>query len=528
MEETMRQLICGGPILTMAAPMRTEAVLTEDGVILALGSPSELAAQLGSGTVLELRGRTLLPAFIDAHSHLSQVAASLLQISLQGAETPAEAGRCICAYLREHAVPGEQWVIASGYDPAVPGVFPSLEELDAWAPDNPLAVQSASGHSGCVNSPALQRLEITAGTPDPPGGVIGRRGRRLTGCLEENAWFAAQKKIPAPSPEKLPAAYGEAQMLYASNGITLVQEGLMTAQMLPLYRTLLDSGVLRLDVVGYADPESLPAFAAAFPRSIGRFDRHFRLGGLKIFLDGSPQGHTAWMRTPYADRPDSRGCGAMTDAAVTQAMEQAARGGWQLLAHCNGDAAAEQYLRCLADAERRHPGLRALRTVLIHGQLLGADQLEEVRRLGVIPSFFVAHVYHWGDVHLRSFGPDRAERISPAGSALRRGISFTFHQDAPVVRPDMPETLWCAVNRRTKSGRTLGPGERIPVQAALRAVTANAAYQYFAEGRRGLLAPGAAADFVLLDRDPLSVPPEELRNLRVLETWRNGQRIFSR
>ena len=138
----------------------------------------------------------------------------------------------------------------------------------------------------------------------------------------------------------------------------------------------------------------------------------------------------------------------------------------------------------------------------------------------------MAHVYHWGDVHVKNFGLERAEHISPAGSALAQNIPFTFHQDAPVIRPDMLETVWCAANRLTRSGRLLGEDERIPVLEALRAVTVNAAWQYFEEERKGSLRPGKRADLVLLSADPLAVPAEEIREIQVLETIKAGETIY--
>ena len=165
---------------------------------------------------------------------------------------------------------------------------------------------------------------------------------------------------------------------------------------------------------------------------------------------------------------------------------------------------------------------------MIHAQLLGLDQLPELKRLGVLPSFFVAHVYHWGDVHVKNLGLERAAHISPAGSAAKLGIPFTFHQDAPVIRPDMLETVWCAVERRMKDGSVLGPEKRVDVWTALKAVTANAAYQYFEEDQKGTLAPGKQADLVVLDRDPTRTAGESLRTIRVLETWKDGVRVFER
>ena len=163
---------------------------------------------------------------------------------------------------------------------------------------------------------------------------------------------------------------------------------------------------------------------------------------------------------------------------------------------------------------------------MIHAQLLGRDQLEQTKLLGVIPSFFTAHVLHWGETHVKNLGIDRAERISPAASALKRGIRFTMHQDTPVIEPDMLETIWCAANRITSSGRVLGEDERIPVMEAIRAVTVNAAYQYFEEDKKGSIEPGKDADFTLLDRDPLSVCPVNIRDIRVLGLIKRGDTVF--
>ncbi|MGO5029940.1 amidohydrolase [Candidatus Agathobaculum pullicola] len=216
----------------------------------------------------------------------------------------------------------------------------------------------------------------------------------------------------------------------------------------------------------------------------------------------------------------------MTDEALRQALTAAYRSGMQPLAHCNGDAAAAQYLSAVAEMERSHPDFRELRPVMIHAQLLAPDQMEEVARLGIIPSFFIAHIHQWGDVHLRNLGAERAARISAAGSARSHGIPFTFHQDTPVLPPDMLHTIWCAVERVTKDGVTLGKDERIPVKDALRAITVNAARQYFEEARKGSLRPGKTADLVLLDADPLAVSPDRLRDIRVLETVKAGETVF--
>ena len=320
-------------------------------------------------------------------------------------------------------------------------------------------------------------------------------------------------------------AFQGAQEEYASHGIATAQEGLLQPVMAPVYQEILRRGLLYLDVNAYVPPADYDRLRGQFAQGVSASPGTFQVAGMKIFLDGSPQGGTAWVREPYA----GGGCGTstMTDGQVLSAFRQALDRDAQLLAHCNGDRAAEQYLTLLAQAERE-AGKKLCRPVMIHAQLLGLDQLERVKALGVIPSFFVAHVYHWGEIHVKNFGLDRAGRISPAGSALAWGIPFTFHQDSPVIPPDMLETIWCACVRRTKTGRVLGAEERIPVEAALRAVTQTAALQYGLERELGTLRPGKRADFVLLSGDPLRTPPEELKKLQVERTIQRGRTIWSR
>ena len=399
--------------------------------------------------------------------------------------------------------------------------------LDAACPGHPVMIQHRSGHVGVFNTLALERLGVNEETPCPPGGRMERGpDGKLTGYMEENAFLELQKRVPLPDTEDLLAAYDKAQRSYASYGVATVQEGMMPDQLIPLYRQLLERDLLWLDVVGYADADGQAA--EAFSGHIRAYSGHFKLGGYKIFLDGSPQGRTAWMRTPYlGGGPQDRGYPVLTDRQVYDRMALALDQGMQLLAHCNGDAAAGQYLSVLEQLEREREA-HLERPVMIHAQLLDLDQLDKVKELGVVPSFFAAHVYHWGDVHVKNFGAERAARISPAGAALERDIPFTFHQDSPVIPPDMLETIWCACVRRTKAGRVLGAEERIPVEAALRAVTQNAALQYGLEKELGTLRPGKRADFVLLSGDPLRTPPEELKKLQVERTIRCGRTIWSR
>ena len=522
----MKTLFYGGNVLTMDSPLETEAVLCENGKILKTGSFDALKKEAGECTMANLHGKTMLPGFIDPHSHFFQVACSMLQASVNGCSTISQIKEKIDAFLlKTNPEPG-QWVIARDYDNNImPDLKnPSLEELDSLAPGHPLVIHHKSGHMGLLNSEALKLVGITDDTESPEGGLIEKENGKLTGYLEENAFFTVSAKIPLASPNQLLKAFEDTEKKYASYGITTLQDGMVAIPMLNMYRMLLQKNSLHLDLKLYAGLDAYDETSkllAQFPEN-----KHIKLGGLKIFLDGSPQGRTAWMRTPYEGSPDYCGYGTMPDEAVEKAFETAAQKNTQIIAHCNGDGASQQFLRCLKKAEEQYPQLQVLRPVIIHGQLMGIDQLPEARKCGAMVSFFVAHTYHWGDVHIRNFGYDRACKISPAASALKEKVPFTFHQDAPVIEPDMLETVWCAVNRKTKSGVSIGEEEQISPMEALKAVTVNAAYQYSEENQKGSISAGKAADFVILSDNPITVKKENIRDIQVLATYKAGELIF--
>ena len=216
------------------------------------------------------------------------------------------------------------------------------------------------------------------------------------------------------------------------------------------------------------------------------------------------------------------------DEELKQYLELALKDNMQILVHCNGDAACQQYIDQFELAKQETQSSNDIRPVIVHAQLLDRDQLDNVKKLGMIPSFFVAHVYHWGDIHIKNYGMERASRISLAKSAQDKGIIYTFHQDSPVIEPNMLETIWCAVNRITKNGVLLGDDERISPLDALKAVTKNAAYQYFEEDIKGTLKEGKLADLVILDKNILKVDPMKINDIQVVETIKEGETIFKK
>ena len=517
-------LYFGGPIVTLEEPRYAQALVERAGRIAYVGDREEAERLAGPGARrVDLEGRALLPAFVDPHSHLLACAYARLQVPLGECASWEEIADRLSKHVQERDIPPGAWVKGTGYDQnaLAEGAAPDRFCLDRACPHNPVVIQHASGHAGVFNTLALERLGVLNGDCG-----LERDGQgELTGRGEENPFLDLLGRIPMDGLEDVLRAFQGAQEEYASHGVTTAQEGLLQPVMAPVYQEILRRGLLYLDVNAYVPPADYDRLRGQFAQEVSASPGTFRVAGMKIFLDGSPQGGTAWVREPYA----GGGCGTstMTDGQVLSAFRQALDRDAQLLAHCNGDRAAEQYLTLLAQAERE-AGKKLCRPVMIHAQLLGLDQLERVKALGVIPSFFVAHVYHWGEIHVKNFGLDRAGRISPAGSALSWGIPFTFHQDSPVIPPDMLETIWCACVRRTKAGRVLGAEERIPVEAALRAVTQTAALQYGLEKELGTLRPGKRADFVLLSGDLLRTPPEELKKLQVERTIRCGRTIWSR
>ena len=499
----MIKLYTGGNIITMNGAERAEAVLTKDGKVLEAGALSRLTEICRTAERVDLKGRTMLPAFVDAHSHFFETAMSFLRADLEKAEDEKDITETIKSYILKNSVKPGEWVTGSGYG----GDIDRLEEsfADIFR-DNPVIIQHKSGHSGIFNKKALSMLGA-----DSKGSLF-----------KEKEYFALMKKTPVPSAEKIKEAALKAQELYFSFGITFIQEGYTVKEQIPLYKELLDSGKIKAGIGAYSDCSDYDMWEKEFKNKYP----DFILKGIKIFLDGSPQSRTAWLRSPYEGEKSYCGESTMTDGQVLKALNFAGERNIQVLAHCNGDRAAQQFIDCLDKALYKYPDLKKNRPVMIHAQFLGRDQLDDVKRLGIIPSFFIAHIYHFGDIHIKNTGFDRASGISCAGSCLKKGIAFTFHQDSPVIKPDMLETVECAVRRVTKNGILLGEREKISPMEALEAVTVKSAYQYGLENKKGVIKKGADADFVILEDDLTTVPHESIHGVKISQTVKGGETVY--
>ncbi len=398
--------------------------------------------------------------------------------------------------------------------------------IDEVSGNHPVVIQHSSGHSGVFNSKALKLLGITDNTPNPEGGLIGKDNGKLNGFLEENAFIQNVMRAPTPDASAIVDSIKQAQSIYQSYGITTMHEGMMVAPLIPMYQMMIQQNILQNDIVGYVSLECLSNYKKEFSDSISAYSSHFKIGGIKMFLDGSPQARTAWMRTPYKDDKNYYAYGTMKFKDIVEMIREAYRNNMQIITHVNGDRAIEEYISAVKEVKKEHPNIEEIRPVMIHAQLMGIDQLDDIKKYGFIPSYFVAHVYHYGDTHIENFGIERASQISPLKSTLDKNIIFTIHQDSPVIEPNMLESIWVAAKRMTKNDIQLGESEIIPVYEALKAVTINAAYQYFEENEKGTIEVGKKADLIVLDKNPTDVNIDDIKIINVRATIKNGDIVF--
>lgn len=513
---------------------RVEAVYTENGRIVKRGTKEEIEAYAKADTQrIDLKGKTLLPGFTDGHSHFTGLANSLSQCDLSEAVSFSDIIERMRSFIQENEIPEGEWVVGTNYDHNFleEKRHPDRKILDEISEKHPILVIHASSHMGVVNTKGLESQKLEAGIKDPEGGHYGRDQKtgELDGYMEENAFVAFRNAMPMIGIEKLMELMKKAQEIYAGYGITTVQEGMVTPPLFQLLKYAEKNKVLYLDLAAYFDLEQAESFEKDLEEYQKHYRNHLKAGGFKMFLDGSPQGRTAWMKEPYEKAEDGyRGYPIKKDSQVENLILTSLQKKQQLLTHCNGDAAAEQLITQFEKVCKENPQLESCRPVMVHAQLVQKDQLERMKKLSMMPSFFVAHTYYWGDIHIENFGMERAENISPAGSAQKMGIPYTFHQDSPVLMPDVFRTIWCAVRRTTRNGVELNQEESVPVYEALKAVTVNAAYQYFEENEKGSIEEGKLADLIITDRDPLSVPRDDLKDIQVLETFKEGVSVFRR
>lgn len=499
----MKTIYTNGNIITLENN-NVDAVVVENGKIIAVGNKNEIYHQ--DMKIFDLKGQTLLPSFLDAHGHFTSYATYLMCIDLRSSQSISEIMDTIKIYIENN--PNKTIIKAKGYDHNFlkEKRHPTRKELDNISKDKMIIIEHQSGHAGVFNSRALQFLNFTKDFD--------------SGLLEENDYINAIKKIPMDNVKEYIKAMKQAQKIYASHGITTIQEGYMDDSLYKIYEELIDNNHLMLDVIGYVDFSAFKLLKR-FRNHIHKYIHHFKIDGYKMFLDGSPQLKTAWVKEPYID--GSYGVPTLDSLSVYHNLKRSIIEGMQVITHCNGDRAIDLYLNEYLKIQH----YKDIRPVIIHAQLLRNDQLDYVRDLKMIPSFFVSHVYYWGDVHEKNLGIKRAMRMSPTRSCLNKNILFTLHNDSPIIEPNILETIWCAVNRITKEGKRFDV-EKISVLEAIKAVTINVAYQYHEEKEKGSIKVGKNADFIVIDKNILEIEPMEIKDIKILKTIKNGKIIYEK
>jgi predicted amidohydrolase YtcJ len=526
-----------------------QAVAVKGDRIIHVGSTGEVRSLVGQHTrVLVLKNKTLLPGFIEPHTHFMSFGSRLRMVNVR--TPPNETIADVLERIKERAevTPRGEWIQAQGYEHTAirEKRWPTRAELDSAAPGHPLVITYRSSHVWMANSQALELAGISKDTPQPQGGHIDRDPQtgEPTGVLREKA---ASKPItrllPHPTLEELKEGVIQAGKEYLSVGITSTHDAGTgdTPDHYRAYQETIEEGKLKVRV--YLMIHDLPYARFYMERDLGLRtgfgNDRLRLGPVKTCSDGSIQVYTCAFYEPYITsdtidpNKDSRGVLQVLPEDQKRIVQEAHSKGYQLAIHAQGDRGIDVALDAIEAAMEKYPRPDP-RHRIEHCQGVSREGLERMKRLGVIASFYPHHLWYWGDRHISEFlGMERASRLDPMKSAMDLGIVTIAHSDTPIALPKDPLFatdplfgMWCAINRKTRAGVVLGPEERISPMQGIRAYTINAAYASFEENIKGSIETGKLADFVVLSQSPLEVDPWEIRNIQVEKTVVGGEIVY--
>ena len=533
-----QQVFLNSTVLTMDQENSTaEAVLVEQGIIIAVGSEEAVLSQASlEAEHIDLAGKTLLPGFIEAHGHFPGSGLSAVAADLNS--PPIGSTLSIKDALNELKVMGDatpegEWIIGFGFDDTMilEKRFLSKEDLDQVSTEHPVAVLHISGHMVMINTLGLEIMGITRDSKDPTGGEIVRDSKgNVTGLLKEKAQDPVVAAALNLSLVRIAEMLQKSQQEYLEKGVTTVQSGLTNIDKWKPLAFAARFGFFPQRLVIWPDISMADSILDGTVETTN--SEKLTVGALKLVSDGSIQGYTGFLKEPYhqqePDRDtDYRGYPTMTREKLQDIVTRWHASGRQLAIHANGDAAIDLVIDSVAEAQQQ--SFRSdPRHIIVHAQMMTDGQLKKSGALGLTPSFFPSHIYYWGDRHFNIFmGAKRAEHISPMRSAEELDVRFTMHNDTPVVPIDPMLLVENAVERKTSSGKELGGSQKISVESALRALTIDAAWQVFQEGNRGSIEPGKFADFAILEENPLTAPGN-LQNIKVAQTWIGGVKWFDR
>jgi len=511
---------------------RFEAMLVEDGKVVATGNEADLAPRATDATVVDGGGRYLLPGLIDAHGHVMGLGELRRQADLVGTGSLEQAQERIRAFARAH--PDDAWLLGRGWNQVLwkLGRFPTARELDAAVGDRPAWMERVDGHAGWANSAALARAGITAATPDPVGGRIERDADgRPTGVLVDGAMDLVTAKLPAPTPAQQDAALDLALAEMARLGLTGVADAGIDRGTYSRYRRYADQGKLtaRIYAMIGGTGADFDAIAADGP-VLGAGGDVLTVRSVKLYADGALGSRGAALLAPYSDDPGNLGLLFNTPEAITAMVEKAFARGYQVNVHAIGDAGNREVLDAFAAGYRSHPEARALRNRVEHAQVVALDDIPRFAALDLVASMQPTHATSDMNMAEDRIGPERIRGAYAWRRFLDQGTRIAGGSDFPVESANPFLGLHAAVTRQDLDGHPPGgwyPDQAMTVAEALRAFPLDAAYAEHAEDRLGTLEPGKWADFILVDQDIFAVPPLQIGRTRVLETWVGGHRVYA-
>lgn len=528
----------GGKIWTGYGNPTVEAVAIHGNKVLATGSNAEMASLAGPGTrTIDLAGRFAMPGLNDAHLHL--ISTGLLRGKVDATPDAAPTRAALMEALKARAAetPKGSWVTARGFDQTryPDGLMPTASELDAALPDHPVSVTRACGHITVANSRALALAGIDVGSPDPEGGLIGRENGHLTGLLAENAQNLVYDVQPTPSLAEIIDAIEAGGRHLLQFGITSCMDAAvgqidgMTE--IAAYQQAEKSGRLPVRVWAtlLGDPASSivePCHAAGLVTGAG--SDMFRIGGVKVFTDGSAGGRTAWMRRPYVGQPDNYGVRMLPDAQLFELVDRYTAMGYTMVCHGIGDAAIDQLVRAYERVRAVDPHHQRRHRIEHCGY---ADDALNQRMLkaGILPAPQQAFIYDFGDAYVSVLGPERGMSSYPIATWDRLGMKPSTGSDSPVCSPNPFPDLYAMLTRKTHKGTVMNAAEILTPEQALRAYTEHGSYSQGAEKVKGRLETGMLADIAVFSNDLLTAAPETiLRDTRCEMTILDGRVVHDR
>ncbi len=551
----------GGDILTMTGDQieYVEAIIVQEGKIKYAGNKAAAIKWAGkSPELIDLKGKTLLPGFIDAHGHFIYQSKNLLDASLLGVKNIPE----LLARIKEQSkkVPEGSWIVGLGYrtNNMEEHRHPTKEELDSISTTNPIMVVDGSGHHAAINSALMKQLNLGAATPDPEGGIYYRKAgsQELDGHVAEEALNYVRAKRPAITIAQSEKGIALASKQWLENGqTTALEAGFgLGADDIDITKNAIDKNLLPIDLVLYAKGsvandaidaayhvvekysnqkvDNTKALLSLRPDLDKRYINRVRLGGIKFWIDGSNE--TAWMSKPFTKLPEGvsdknySGVRTTPQKDLEDSLNKYWKSNIQVSAHVLGDEAVEQYLQAIEKTIKKQ-GMSDHRPIFIHAQFVRPDQVARIKAVGGVPSFTINALELVGDYVAALMGPERESWAAVANSMETNKIKWTSNHDMPAgVSPSLIYGVYNAVNRITTSGKVIAPQQRVTPYQALRSITINAAYEIKEEKNKGSLEVGKVADLVILDQNPLKVDPLAIKNIKVVETIKEGKTLFKK